>query len=772
MVRPKIIVMLLSVHCILSAGISFAEPNIPANEPNRAGANKAQVSSEVKKTQVVIIGTIHSRHYSNPKYSPDILKQIILSLKPDVILNELPLSLVDPNGRPLEGIRGKGNPDGPECWAADDAAMELGIKQIPFDRPDRQENFKKTNYFERNKRSKELMNKWGEQTFREDPNSLDIKIAHLMSYAGQAEDQLFMNSGPEIINSETHDSVIRIKHSLWHDIMPAIWKKYPGWETLVDDSCFEKQQWEDRNRIMVNNIVKAAKEYAGKRLVVVTGATHRYILRDLLKNEPAVELKEYWEITSLGINKPCEPNEPNQPAYLKVIPPEKLKEDLGFLFKTIEEVHPNMYAYTSKEEFEFIRRDLYDKVIESLSVREFYKEVARAIAYLQFGHCLVIPPELQGKFTKSRILPLKLRWDGEDVVVAQDFTEAGIGGGKLLEVDGRKIEELIAEYKMYVPCEGRIGNTSYATRAAGYFLWLEHGEKDFYNLVIRKENEQSLNYQAKTVKYKTIEENESAQGHLNLKEKFAYRYIEESGVGIITINTFTGESRAKFGDFLKSTFSKIKEQGISNLIIDIRENGGGDSRLGDDLLNYLTDKPYKQFEKYKCKISKQLLDPNNNALDKIAEEKPEDLEIGKFVGRDIPLKKPADNSLRYEGRIYVLTGNGTYSSGQSFAAAVKCFQIGTLVGQETGSTTVEYGDMMTFTMPNSGLIFNVPCKYFVEACGKPDGRGVIPDYEVKQRPEDTAKGVDTVLQFTLNLIKDPNFGIRPKIKQIDKTGID
>ena len=39
---------------------------------------------------------------------------------------------------------------------------------------------------------------------------------------------------------------------------------------------------------------------------------------------------------------------------------------------------------------------------------------------------------------------------------------------------------------------------------------------------------------------------------------------------------------------------------------------------------------------------------------------------------------------------------------------------------------------------------------------KNDGRGVIPDYEVKQKPEDTAKGVDTVLQFTLNLIKESN----------------
>ena len=48
----------------------------------------------------------------------------------------------------------------------------------------------------------------------------------------------------------------------------------------------------------------------------------------------------------------------------------------------------------------------------------------------------------------------------------------------------------------------------------------------------------------------------------------------------------------------------------------------------------------------------------------------------------------------------------------------------------------------------------VPSKLIFQACGKSDGRGVIPDYEVSQKPEDTAEGVDTVLQFTLELIKN------------------
>jgi hypothetical protein len=260
------------------------------------GSTGPQVPPEIPKTQVVIIGTIHGSHYKNPNYSPEILRQIILSLKPNAILNELPLSQVDPNGRPLFRDVQKH----PEGWAADTVAMELGIKQIPFDRPDREENFKKTRYFERQERAKEMADKWGKQISRDDPNSPDLEIAMLMSYASQAETQLFLNGAPNIINSDAHDSIIRIRHSLWYDIMPTILKKYPGYETLADDYCFEKDQWRERNKIMAENIKKATSEYSGKRLVVVTGATHRYALRDLLKDEKNIEIKEYWEIIPSG----------------------------------------------------------------------------------------------------------------------------------------------------------------------------------------------------------------------------------------------------------------------------------------------------------------------------------------------------------------------------------------------------------------------------------------------------------------------------------------
>jgi C-terminal processing protease CtpA/Prc len=107
----------------------------------------------------------------------------------------------------------------------------------------------------------------------------------------------------------------------------------------------------------------------------------------------------------------------------------------------------------------------------------------------------------------------------------------------------------------------------------------------------------------------------------------------------------------------------------------------------------------------------------------------------------------------FEGNIYLLIGNYTFSSAADFAAVFKDFRWGTLIGEETGGLATSYGDILPFTMPYSQLNFGVSHKYFVRPAGFDDGKGVLPDYEVKQTSADLKEGIDTVLEFTKNLIK-------------------
>ena len=121
----------------------------------------------------------------------------------------------------------------------------------------------------------------------------------------------------------------------------------------------------------------------------------------------------FLEITLADSNQPS--IEPNQPSYTKLIPPEKLKEDLDFLFKTIEEVHPDMYAYTSKEEFTPIRKNLYKYINQPMKQVEFFKLVSPVIAQLKNGHMnLGFPDEFEEYIASGgKVFPLKFYWDGD-----------------------------------------------------------------------------------------------------------------------------------------------------------------------------------------------------------------------------------------------------------------------------------------------------------------------------------------------------------------------
>ena len=462
----------------------------------------------------------------------------------------------------------------------------------------------------------------------------------------------------------------------------------------------------------------------------------------------------------------AEPQTPNQehklPSYLKPFTPDKLKEDLDFLFKTIEEVHPNMHAYTSKEEFDPLQKQLYKSVNHPMNRIEFYKLTAPVVASLKNGHTFIEVPLMDfQEYAKKggKYFTLGLYCDEESVILSDYYGPLDLSTGvEVLTIDNQNAKEFLIKIAKYRAAEGKTHNLAMPQRKGWLpmFLWLEKGSVESLMLKVKTNDGEVKTYDLKAVSYeelrnyqkKIVKKVESKTKSTSKPENqwYSYRYIQEYDTGLIEFNMFY--DMEQFKKFLKETFTKIRDQNISSLIIDIRKNPGGSSSLGDELLKYLTDKPFRQHEKIQIKISRQLF-KNQSGLKKLFPE----AAIGSTVINEGEFKKPQDNPLRFKGRVFTLIGPKSASSSVSFASAVKHFQIGTLIGQETVDTPVSYGDCIYEVLPSSGLRFSTACKYFVDASGKPDGRGVLPDYEVKQKPEDTAKGVDTVLQFTLNLVK-------------------
>jgi hypothetical protein len=245
-------------------------------------------------TETILIGTIHSSHNRNPNYGPQHLEDILLALRPAAICIELYRGLFNPDG----ALQGEvlANLDYPENAVADRAARALGAPLLPFDREDRDEHRVRTRYHEREERAGAHLEAWLSQLAARDPHSTDLRIARLAEDAAKAQLHLDHRAGPEIINSPAYDHLIRIKHSLWDHILPALMAHHPDNRQAAPDFEFLRDEWTERNHIMADNIATIAAEYPGRRIAVLTGSEHRYLLRDLLTPNPAITLSEFWQV--------------------------------------------------------------------------------------------------------------------------------------------------------------------------------------------------------------------------------------------------------------------------------------------------------------------------------------------------------------------------------------------------------------------------------------------------------------------------------------------
>ncbi len=436
----------------------------------------------------------------------------------------------------------------------------------------------------------------------------------------------------------------------------------------------------------------------------------------------------------------------NHQRATKLIAPDKLKADLDFLLKTIEDVHPNMYAYTSKEEFANQRQAAYQQIDRAMTPPEFYRVVAPLVVSLKNGHTHIKRPREFDRHLEGggSVFPLLLYWDGQHAILSRNYGPEELPiGGTVLQVNGEDARKVIARFARYLPSEGRNANAWMIAREDWLWcwLWLEYGATRPLGLRIREVDGKVNDYQVKPVPLAAMGVKLS-----HIRPDYRYRYIPEYNVGVIECNFFTDTER--FERFLKKTFAEVRKRKLRDLIIDLRKCRGGISTASEALFGYLSAKPFKLKEKIASKVSRQLQ----------AEGRwfPPDLQPGDVSVHLPPPVDPGQNDLRFGGRVFVLIGPLTFSEGSTFAHGVKHYGIGTLVGEETLERMSGYGGPHNWRLPNSGLQAAIASQHTVNTGASAGDEGVLPDYEVKQKPEDTAEGIDTVLQFTLDLIQSGN----------------
>lgn len=207
-----------------------------------------------------------------------------------------------------------------------------------------------------------------------------------------------------------------------------------------------------------------------------------------------------------------------------------------------------------------------------------------------------------------------------------------------------------------------------------------------------------------------------------------FHVFPRKNTAVLTIDNFNyyEEKNKIFFAFVDKAFSRIKEENIGNVILDLRGNGGGDPFCASYLWSYLEREPYPYFSE----------------------------PYGKYAELSKPIKQ-ADN--RFTGKLFILIDGSNFSTTGHFCALLKYHDQGIFIGTETGSTYTCNASVRVFPLKNTGIGLKIATRSFAAAVnGFPKNRGIIPHHIVKANIEDLKNSKDTVLDYALKLIETMN----------------
>ena len=360
------------------------------------------------------------------------------------------------------------------------------------------------------------------------------------------------------------------------------------------------------------------------------------------------------------------------------------------------------------------------KVLETTTKTEYYKVLTQFYTHLKDGHSRIVPPRDLWNESYSA-LPIRAAKIEEKVVITDlllDEPQYAVlkPGVVISKINGQPVEEYTN--KNILP------QVSYSTAQdslARLYSW------EFTRGALAEKIELELVTSDGKFLAKSFDRL-PAEKLFFLKKGWSYKELSP-GTNLLTIDTFADEALVPY---LDSIFQKTAHP--ANLIVDIRNNGGGNGNNGFELLGYLSEDSFLTGKNYVRHYR-----PTMRAWGDFPDE------LQKFQHDWKPYKGPT-----FTGKVVVLAGPNTYSAAEDFLAAFKETGRGKIIGEATGGST---GQPMMFSMPFGGMGF---------VCSKKDlmpngthfvGFGIKPDLEVKPQLKNFQAGKDDVLEAALTELK-------------------
>ena len=366
----------------------------------------------------------------------------------------------------------------------------------------------------------------------------------------------------------------------------------------------------------------------------------------------------------------------------------------------IETVHPIFLIGELPENYESVR-DAYLQYTASPTIKtDFLLATQRYLTVLSDGHMG------GGLLEDGRFLDAKWIAVGSRLFVADK--DGACTDTEVTEIGRVPVKDVMAQVDVYYFAEND------AARQRQYSVYCRQEEMLTLAGCRIENNTVSLTLQqagsASTVACKLVRTSRSSQ-YYGADPRYIIRHHMIDDVFYIDLRAFNDD---KSVDDTADEIRKAIENGTYKFIIDVRDNGGGNSIVGRKLLAAM-DMDVPSYGSY----------TRNSELSAKQRSGSGGLELV-FNERDASTAKSNDDI-----SLAVLTNDITFSSATMLGVWVQDGGLGTIIGQPSSNSPNAFGDMLYIRLPESGIDLPISHRQFLRPDPEADPATLHPDIFVE-----------------------------------------
>lgn len=463
----------------------------------------------------------------------------------------------------------------------------------------------------------------------------------------------------------------------------------------------------------------------------------------------------------------------------KIYSLEEIRGDYLILRKALETTYPSLYRFTDSLNITKYLDDQFESLDRPMTELEFYKIIVLTCARINDEHIIPTPSKTyyQSLRKSNHYFPFSLKIIDRRLFILKNFNlqDKLPIGSEILSINGHSVEEILNTLLPTIPSDGYI-QTFNLRHLEDYSMTQNQNLFDLnYPIFIEEADSFKIEFihpEAKSEKQiisiaglNFTDYNKFYSERIGYKAPLEFKYLK-NGIAYLRISSFLKYHRDDFKqdfNFLyDSIFRQLNQKRTKHLILDLRNNEGGDG-TGEKLLTYLLTKPYRHFDFAEEKFTgyPAVVNYLENGKDLFfVDSIVYRTSTGMFRLKEeyynyLPLlneQKPNKN--HYAGKLYTMINGASGSMASVVSSFLKANQRSVFIGEESGgtmegNTSLAYARLL---LPNTKIRVEIPLTKTVHHVGFVKGRGVFPDYYVVPRIEDVINGTDTELNFALDVI--------------------